>query len=58
MGHHHHLICVSCGRVDDFVVPPRGERSVEAVLERAISATGFRSAGHRLDVVGMCADCV
>ena len=57
MGHHHHLICVSCGRVDDFVVPPRGERSVEAVLERAISDTGFRAAGHRLDVVGMCADC-
>lgn len=57
MGHHHHLICVSCGRVDDFVVPPRGERSVEAVLERAISDTGFRAAGHRLDVVGMCAEC-
>jgi Fe2+ or Zn2+ uptake regulation protein len=57
MGHHHHLICVSCGRVDDFVVPPRAERSVEAVLERAIGATGFRAAGHRLDVVGTCAEC-
>ena len=57
MGHHHHLICVSCGRVDDFVVPPRAERSVEAVLERAIGATGFRAAGHRLDVVGVCAEC-
>ena len=57
MGHHHHLICVSCGRVDDFVVSPRGERSVEAVLERAIGATGFRAAGHRLDVVGICAEC-
>jgi Fe2+ or Zn2+ uptake regulation protein len=57
MGHHHHLICVSCGRVDDFVVSPRAERSVEAVLERAISDTGFRAAGHRLDVVGTCADC-
>ncbi|MEY2416292.1 MAG: Fur family transcriptional regulator, ferric uptake regulator [Ilumatobacteraceae bacterium] len=57
MGHHHHLICVSCGRIDDFVVPPRGERTVEAVLERAIGATGFRAAGHRLDVVGTCAEC-
>ena len=57
MGHHHHLICVSCGRVDDFVVSPRGERSVEAVLQRAISETGFQAAGHRLDVVGMCAEC-
>jgi Fe2+ or Zn2+ uptake regulation protein len=57
MGHHHHLICVSCGRVDDFVVPPRAERTVEAVLERAIGDTGFRAAGHRLDVVGICAQC-
>ena len=57
-GHHHHMICVSCGRVDDFVVSSRGERSVEAVLERAIGETGFRPAGHRLDVVGTCAECV
>jgi Fe2+ or Zn2+ uptake regulation protein len=57
MGHHHHLICVRCGRVDDFVVSPRAERSVEAVLERAIGETGFRPAGHRLDVVGTCAEC-
>jgi Fe2+ or Zn2+ uptake regulation protein len=57
MGHHHHLICVSCGRVDDFVVPPRAERTVEAVLEQAIGNTGFHAAGHRLDVVGTCAQC-
>lgn len=57
MGHHHHLICVSCGRVDDFVVSARGERSVEAVLDQAIGRTGFRAAGHRLDVVGTCAQC-
>ena len=57
MGHHHHMICVSCGRIDDFVVPPRAERTVESVLERAVSSTGFRTAGHRLDVVGMCAEC-
>jgi len=57
MGHHHHLICVSCGRVDDFVVPTRSERTLEAVLERAIGDTGFRPTGHRLDIVGMCAAC-
>ena len=57
MGHHHHLICTSCGRVDDFVVPTRAEQSLEAILERAIGDTGFRPTGHRLDIVGMCADC-
>ena len=57
MGHHHHLICVECGRVDDFVVSSRAERSLETVLERAIGSSGFRASGHRLDVVGTCAEC-
>jgi Fe2+ or Zn2+ uptake regulation protein len=57
MGHHHHLICLSCGLVDDFVVPARSERSLETILERAIEATGFQPSGHRLDVVGLCARC-
>ena len=57
MGHHHHLICVSCGRVDDFVVPPDAELRLDEVLDAAIGSTGFTPSGHRLDVVGTCADC-
>jgi Fur family transcriptional regulator, ferric uptake regulator len=57
MGHHHHLICTSCGRVDDFTVSPQMERSLETALERAVAGTGFQAAAHRLDVVGTCASC-
>jgi Fe2+ or Zn2+ uptake regulation protein len=57
MGHHHHLICTSCGRVDDFTVSSQMERSLEAALERAVEGTGFRAAAHRLDVIGTCASC-
>jgi Fe2+ or Zn2+ uptake regulation protein len=57
MGHHHHLICLGCGLVDDFVVPRRAARNLEAVLARAIGARGFRPSGHRLDVVGLCTRC-
>src|SRR5215207_2718606 len=57
MGHHHHLICTGCGRVDDFTVSPQMERSLEAALERAVEGTGFRAAAHRLDVIGTCASC-
>jgi len=57
MGHHHHLICVSCGRVDDFVVSRSAELRLEEVLAAAIGSTGFTASGHRLDVVGTCADC-
>jgi len=57
MGHHHHLICVDCGRVDDFVVSPAAEHRIESVLEQAITDTGFQPSGHRLDIVGVCVDC-
>ncbi|MEZ5261826.1 MAG: transcriptional repressor [Acidimicrobiales bacterium] len=57
IGHHHHLICVACGRVDDFVVPARTEKTLDAALERVVSSTGFVAAGHRLDIIGTCAAC-
>jgi Fur family ferric uptake transcriptional regulator len=57
MGHHHHLICTSCGRVDDFTVSARMERNLETALSNAVSGTGFRPAAHRFDVIGTCARC-
>jgi Fur family transcriptional regulator, ferric uptake regulator len=57
MGHHHHLICTSCGKVDDFTVSTRMERTLEGALTRAVAGTGFRPAAHRLDVLGTCASC-
>lgn len=57
MGHHHHLICVDCGRVDDFIVSPAAEQRIESVLVSAIADTGFQASGHRLDIVGTCGDC-
>lgn len=56
-GHHHHLICGSCGRVDDFRVSHQLERSLEAALNRVVADTGFQPDHHRLDLVGTCADC-
>ncbi|MCB0980670.1 MAG: transcriptional repressor [Acidimicrobiaceae bacterium] len=57
IGHHHHSICSTCGAVDDFVIPERLERALEAGLADAVAASGFRPAGHRLDVIGTCANC-
>jgi Fur family ferric uptake transcriptional regulator len=56
-GHHHHLICVACGRVDDFHVSTEGERALEAALHAAVEAIGFRADHHRLDLVGTCSRC-
>ncbi|MEA3076777.1 MAG: Fur family transcriptional regulator, ferric uptake regulator [Actinomycetota bacterium] len=55
--HHHHLVCTSCGDVSDIRLSPRLERSVERAIEEVSAGTGFRLAGHRLDLVGTCSNC-
>lgn len=55
--HHHHLICSSCGKVEDFTATPQLERSAAAALGRIASKAGFSVRSHRLDVVGLCRDC-
>lgn len=56
-GHHHHLVCVSCGAVEDFTPPARVERTIANVIGQLTTATGFRAESHRLDLLGTCGDC-
>ena len=55
--HHHHLICASCGVVEDFTVAPALERTLESAMARVATETGFQPERHRLDLVGTCATC-
>jgi Fe2+ or Zn2+ uptake regulation protein len=55
--HHHHLVCSSCGRVEDLPATPAVEKSVAAAVEQAARRAGFRTLHHRLDLVGVCAQC-
>jgi Fur family ferric uptake transcriptional regulator len=55
--HHHHLICASCGRVEDVPASAGLERSVAAAAAAITRSTGFRTQHHRLDLVGLCATC-
>lgn len=55
--HHHHLICQSCGRVDDFTVPDAVEKTIERALAEVASGSAFVTASHRLDLVGTCGTC-
>jgi Fe2+ or Zn2+ uptake regulation protein len=50
-GHHHHLVCVSCGAVEETELC--GAPS-PAVLRRK---HGFRAETHDLEVYGLCARC-
>mgnify|MGYP006288887185 CR=1 FL=1 len=56
-GHHHHVICDSCGSVLDVDAPPALERGVHAFAESVAATHGFIVAHHRLDLVGTCAAC-
>jgi Fe2+ or Zn2+ uptake regulation protein len=55
--HHHHLVCRSCGTVVDVTLPPRAERALERALDEAADGSGFTLEDHRVDLVGVCADC-
>ena len=56
-GHHHHLVCATCGRVEDLPASDALERSLDAAVARAARTSGFRVSHHRLDLVGVCARC-
>jgi Fur family transcriptional regulator, ferric uptake regulator len=55
--HHHHLLCVSCGKVIDVTLPAGFEQAVATTIGQLAEAEGFEPHSHRLDVLGVCADC-
>jgi Fe2+ or Zn2+ uptake regulation protein len=55
--HHHHLLCMSCGKVTDVTPSADFERSVSSTVEQLAKAEGFEPHSHRLDVLGVCAQC-
>jgi len=57
-GHHHHLICERCGTVRDVVVPDTVEAALDASLGTLAGLNGFQLRHHRLDLVGVCGDCL
>lgn len=55
--HHHHLVCSDCSAVVDVTLPDRAERSIERALGAAADDAGFELTDHRVDIIGICADC-
>ncbi|MDN5762519.1 MAG: transcriptional repressor [Microlunatus sp.] len=51
-GHHHHLVCRSCGRTVE-VSGPAVERWADAVADEY----GFRDVSHDLEIFGTCGSC-
>jgi Fur family ferric uptake transcriptional regulator len=55
--HHHHLLCVNCGKVTDITPSESFERSVTRHLDTLADSEGFQPHSHRVDVLGLCAAC-
>ncbi|MBL8349227.1 MAG: ferric iron uptake transcriptional regulator [Burkholderiaceae bacterium] len=50
--HHDHLVCVRCGRVDEFEDP-----AIEARQAAVAESRGFQLSEHRLALYGLCRAC-
>lgn len=55
--HHHHLVCSSCGAVEDFTVTSRLERTMQRAITEATAGRRFAPLSHRLDLIGLCGRC-
>ena len=50
--HHDHILCVKCGRVDEFV-----DETIEARQQDIAAGLGYEMTDHCLYMYGVCADC-
>lgn len=57
-GHHHHLVCVDCGAVEDFELPADLEARLERLVGQVSEMSAFTASGHSLEVEGLCTRCV
>lgn len=56
-GHHHHLVCGSCGKVADVKPSTRLERALAEAARVVAEEDDFDVRDHRFDLLGVCADC-
>ena len=51
-GHHDHIVCVSCGKVEEFY-----DETIENQQREVAAARGYEVTGHSLTLYGKCPSC-
>lgn len=51
-GHHDHIVCVKCGRVEEFF-----DEEIERRQKEAAESRGFKMQEHSLMIYGVCDKC-
>ncbi len=52
-GHHHHLICKQCERIEDIIL----SKELQSEEERIMKKTNFKITKHALEFYGFCGTC-
>jgi Fur family ferric uptake transcriptional regulator len=50
--HHDHIVCVKCGRVEEF-----RDDEIEARQNAVANSLGFELTDHNLNMFGLCPEC-
>jgi len=50
--HHDHIVCIRCGRVDEFMDP-----RIEELQRTIATEAGYEITDHQLHIYGVCARC-
>lgn len=50
--HHDHLVCVKCGKVEEFI-----DQEIERRQKKIAENMGFELTDHNLNMYGLCPDC-
>ncbi len=56
-GHHHHLVCATCGKVEDVHPSPDLEHALGEAARAVAEEQGYEVSEHRLDLLGLCPLC-
>lgn len=50
--HHDHLVCVKCGRVEEFI-----DKIIEERQQEVAKSAGYSITDHSLNIYGICREC-
>jgi Fur family transcriptional regulator, ferric uptake regulator len=56
-GHHHHLVCTKCGRVEDIETGDVIESRIQNIVTDLARASSFIETNHALEIEGRCQKC-
>ena len=57
LSHHHHLVCVNCGVIEDVRLDDEVEELLDQNLNLVATRASFKPLHHSLDLHGHCAKC-